>query len=84
MPKKLSTVRQAMELTIQHYLPADVDQGQAGVVWTLESYLDSLPAEFAAALRAEIAKGTLLVSLVPEGSRVGKPRARRPKTPAVS
>ncbi len=83
MTKQLKTVRQAMELTIQHHLPADVDQAQAGVVWTLETYLDSLPADFAAALRAEIAKGTLRVSLVPEG-RTGKPRSRRPKTPAVS
>ncbi len=77
MPKKLSNVRQAMELTIQHHLPADVDQSQAGVDWTLETYLDSLPPEFAAALRVEIAKGTLEVSLVPGHSRTGKPRARR-------
>ena len=77
MTKRLKTVRQAMELTIHHHTPPGPDLAVKGEDWTLEAYLDSLPAGFATALRAEIAKGTLAVSLVPEGQ--GKVRARRSK-----
>lgn len=88
MTKKLNTVKQVMELSIQHHIAPDVDLPQVGEEWTLETHLDTLPAEFAAAIRAEMAKGTLLVSLVPgtSGIRVtsSKPRGRRSKGPAAS
>ena len=88
MTKKLKTVRQVMELSIQHHIAPDVDLPESGEEWTLETHLDTLPAEFAAAIRAEMAKGTLLVSLVPgtSGIRVtsSKPRSRRPKSPTAS
>ena len=79
MTKRLKTVRQAMELTIHHHTPPGPDLAVKGEDWTLEAYLDSLPAGFATALRAEIAKGTLAVSLVPQGQGPGKARARRSK-----
>ena len=88
MTKKLKTVKQVMELAIQHHLPADADQPRAEEGRTLETHLDTLPAEFAAALRREMAKGTLQVTLVPGagGIRVSssKPRGRRPKNPVGS
>lgn len=79
MSKKLRTVRQVMELSIQHHVPPEPGPAQGAEPWTLETYLETLPPDFATALRAEIAKGTLVVSLVPGGSARGRSRARVPK-----
>jgi len=88
MTKQLKTVKQVMGLAIHHDIPPDMELPQTREEWTLDTHLATLPAEFAAALRAEIAKGTLQVSLVPgvSGIRVSssKPKARRPKTASGS
>lgn len=88
MAKNLKSVRQVMELSIHHDIPPDADPAQAREEWNLEAHLDTLPPAFAAAVRAEMAKGTLVVNLVPgtSGIRVtsSKPRGKRPKPPAGS
>ena len=91
MSRKPKTVEQAMELVIQHHVgpdPAEAGVDAAGAPLSpLEAQLDRLPAPFSAALRAELAKGTLQVSLVPEGGgvrvRTVKPRARRTSKPVA-
>jgi hypothetical protein len=86
MTKKLKSIRQVMELSIHHDIPPDADQAQTREEWTLEGHLDTLPPEFAAAIRVEMAKGTLVVNLVPgtSGIRItaSKPRGKRPKNPS--
>ncbi|MBK9797283.1 MAG: hypothetical protein IPP58_12460 [Holophagaceae bacterium] len=79
MTKKLRTVRQVMELSIQHHVPPEIDPSRGEEAWTLEAYLETLPPEFASALRAEIVKGTLVVSLVPGGVARGRSKSRPPK-----
>jgi len=86
MTKKLRTVRQVMELSIHHDVPSDADPAGAQEEWTLENHLDTLPAEFAAAIRVEMAKGTLVVNLVPgtSGIRItaSEARGKNPKNPS--
>ncbi len=79
MTKKLRTVRQVMELSIQHHVPPEIDPSRGDEAWTLEAYLETLPPDFASALRAEIAKGTLVVSLVPGSAARGRGKSRPPK-----
>jgi len=78
MTKKLRTVQQVMELCIQHHIPAGQEMAAGDELSQearLEAYLDTLPSEFAAALRAEMSRGTLVVTLVPRSG--GRPRPRR-------
>jgi hypothetical protein len=86
MTRQLKTVKQVMGLSIHHDIPPDAELPQTREEWTLDTHLDTLPPEFAAALRVEIAKGTLQVTLVPgvSGIRVSssRPKARRPKNPS--
>ena len=88
MSRKPRTVEQAMELVIQHHPGPDPTQAgtdAAGATLSpLEAQLDRLPTPFAAALRAEMANGTLTVSLVPEGGGVRVRTARRPKRTSVT
>jgi len=91
MSRKPRNVEQAMELVIQHHPGPDPDQGgtdAAGApISPLDAQLDRLPAPFSAALRAELARGTLTVSLVPEGGgvrvRTIKPRPKRSVPPTA-
>ena len=79
MSRKPKTVEPAMELVIQHHVGPD--PGAPGLP-PLEARLEGLPAAFAAALREEMAKGTLVVTLAPGTGglkiRPAKPRSRRP------
>ena len=85
MTKRLGTIEQAMELSIQHHIPppAVLDSGQAAgaEAMRLEAYLDTLPARFAQALRSELAKGSLTVTLVAGTGAIRvspvKPRRKR-------
>jgi len=86
MTKRLNSIEQAMELSIHHHFPpqdgpAPEEAGQTGPS-PLEAQLDALPARIANALRAEMAKGTLVVTLAaePGGIRINpvKPRRKRP------
>jgi len=85
MTKRLNSIEQAMELSIHHHVaregePVPEEARQAGRP-PLEVQLDALPARIANALRAEMAKGTLVVTLAEEagGIRVNpvKPRRKR-------
>jgi len=75
MNKRLDSIEQAMELSIHHHVPPQDGQSP------LEAQLDALPARIANALRAEMAKGTLVVTLAAEtgGIRIlpVKPRKKR-------
>ena len=80
MTRRLKTVKQVMELSIQHHLPREVEPALSAEE-ALAAHLATLPPAFAEALRAEMALGTLVVALVPGtgGLRVsaGKPKAKR-------
>ncbi len=82
MTKKLKTVPQVMELSIHHHVPPEAGSPGTTEAERLEAHLKTLPPAFAAALRAELAEGTLVATLVHgSGLRVSaaRPRGRRAK-----